>query len=129
MRAYLAVSTDELSALLDKGSFPFRSAFILTTEFAQANPELDEEELEFQLSWIAAQASRNRGEGLRSQGFVLAVDLSNNQMGDSMGEQIELLSEVTWSDVESILVSESEEPELTWYASQELATYLPAWKT
>lgn len=128
MRAYLAVTTEELSALLEKGSFPFRSAFILTTEFAQTNPELDEEELEFQLSWIAAQASRNGGEASRSLGFVLAVDLANNQIGDSMGEQIELLSEVTWSQVESVLVSESEEPELTWYASQELAIYLPAWK-
>lgn len=128
MRAYLAVTPDELSALLEKGLFPFRSAFILTTEFAQANPDLDEEELEFQLSWIAACASRNGGESSQSLGFVLAVDLANNQIGDTMGEQIALLSEVTWSQVESVLVSESEEPELTWYASQELATYLPAWK-
>ncbi|MDP1712017.1 MAG: hypothetical protein Q8K86_06120 [Candidatus Nanopelagicaceae bacterium] len=128
MRAYLAVTTAELSALLEKGLFPFRSAFILTTEFAQANPELDEEELEFQLSWIAAQTSRNGGEASHSLGFVLAVDLANNQIGDTVGEQIELLSEISWSQVESVLVSESEEPELTWYASQELATYLPAWK-
>jgi len=128
MRAYIAVTTEELSALLEKGLFPFRSAFVLTTEFAQANSELDEEELEFQLSWIAAQASRNGGGASHSLGFVLAVDLTNNQIGDSMGEQVALLSEITWSQVESVLVSESEEPELTWYASQELAIYLPAWK-
>jgi len=128
MRAYIAVTTEELSALVERGQFPFGSAFVLTTEFAQANSELDEEELEFQLSWIAAQASRNEGEASQSLGFVLAVDLSNSQIGNSIGEQVELLAEIMWSQVESVLVSESEEPELTWYASQELAIYLPAWK-
>ena len=128
MRAYLAVTTDELSALSEKGSFPFRTAFILTTAFAQSNPELDDEELEFELSWIAAQASRGEGESQQSLGFVLAVDLANDQMGDTVGEQVQLLSEITWSQIESILVSESEEPELTWYASQEIAIYLPGWK-
>ncbi|MFZ2228068.1 MAG: hypothetical protein WA090_09665 [Candidatus Nanopelagicaceae bacterium] len=128
MRAYIAVTVEELSALVERGQFPFRSAFVLTTEFAQTNSELDEEELEFQLSWIAAQASRNGGEASQSLGFVLAVDLSNSQIGNSIGEQVELLSEIMWSQVESVLVSESEEPELTWYASQELAIYLPAWK-
>lgn len=128
MRAYLAVTTDELSALMEKGSFPFRTAFILTTAFAQANPELDEEELEFELSWIAAQASRAEGKSPQAMGFVLAVDLANEQIGDTVGEQVHLLSEIMWSQAESILVSESLDPELTWYASQELATYLPTWK-
>ncbi|MDP1719650.1 MAG: hypothetical protein Q8L08_01435 [Candidatus Nanopelagicaceae bacterium] len=128
MRAYLAVTTDELSALLEKGSFPFRTAFILTTEFAQVNSELDEEELEFELSWNAAQASRGGQKSPQSMGFVLAVDLAHDQVGDTTGDQVQLLSEIAWSQVESILVSESEEPELTWYASQELAIYLPAWK-
>jgi hypothetical protein len=127
MRAYLAVTTDELSELLEKGSFPFQSAFILTTPFAQMNPELDEEELEFELSWIAAQASRDEGKSPQPLGFVLAVDLANDQIGDTVGEKVRLLSKITWPQVESILVSESAEPELTWYASQELATYLPAW--
>lgn len=128
MRAYLAVSTDELSALLDKGSFAFRTAFILTTAFAQANPELDEEELEFELSWLAAQTSRAEGKSPHALGFVLAVDLANEQLGETVGQQVQLQSEITWPQAESILVSESEDPELTWYASQELAAYLPAWK-
>lgn len=128
MRAYLAVTTDELSALLENGSFPFRTAFILTTAFAQASPELDEEELEFELSWIAAQASRAEGKSPHNLGFVLAADLANEQIGETIGEQVQLLSEIMWSQTESILVSESEDPELTWYASQELATYLPTWK-
>lgn len=128
MRAYLAVTTAELSALLEKGSFPFRTAFILTTAFAQANPELDEEELEFELSWIAAQASRAEGKSPQTMGFVLAVDLANEQIGEAVGERVHLLSEIMWSQAESILVSESQDPELTWYASQELATYLPTWK-
>lgn len=127
MRAYLAVTLDELSKLLEKQSFAFETAYILTTPFAQNNPDLDEEELEFELSWQAAQASRSRGDSLDSPGYVLAVDLFNAQIGESRDFQVPLLSEIQWSQVESILVSESDEPELTWYASQELVTYLPQW--
>lgn len=127
MRAYLAVTFDELSKLLEKQSFAFETAYILTTPFAQNNPDLDEEELEFELSWQAAQASRSRGDSLDSPGYVLAVDLFNAQIGESRDFQVPLLSEIQWSQVESILVSESDEPELTWYASQELVTYLPQW--
>ena len=127
MRAYLAVTLDELSQLLEKQSFAFASAYILTTPFAQNNPDLDEEELEFELSWQAAQGSRSRGESPDSPGYVLAVDLFNAQIGESREYRVPLLSEIQWSQVESILVAESEESELTWYASQELVTYLPQW--
>ena len=127
MRAYLAVTLDELSQLLEKQSFAFASAYILTTPFAQDNPDLDEEELEFELSWQAAQGSRSRGKSPDSPGYVLAVDLLNAQIGASPEYRVPLLSDIQWSQVESILVSESEESELTWYASQELVTYLPQW--
>ncbi|MBI3428481.1 MAG: hypothetical protein HY050_00170 [Actinobacteria bacterium] len=126
MRAYVAATLDELSEMLEKKTFRYETAYILTTAFAQSNPEMDNEELEFELSWIAAQRSRTRG--VDPLGFVLAVDLLNAQLGDALEDQVRLLSDIQWSQVESILVSESEESELTWYASQELATYLPAWK-
>lgn len=127
MRGYLGVTTVELTELLEKSSFNFSSAFVLDTEFARINPDLDEEELEFLLSWMAAQASRKEG-GPNSWGFVLAVDLESWQVGGKVGEDSVLLSEIMWSQVESILVAESDEPELTWYGAQELAIFLPAWK-
>ena len=127
MRAYVAVTLEELSQLLEKRLFRFETAFILTTPFAQLNPDLDEEELEFELSWLAAQVSRARGGSPDSFGYVLAVDLLNEQIGEAVEDQVRLLSEIQWSQVESILVSESDQSELTWYASQELATYLPQW--
>ena len=127
MRAYLAVTPEDLSELLQKGSHPFQTAYVLSTAFAQANPDLDEEELEFELSWIAAQTSRAKGKVPESPGFVLAVDLTNDQIGKDSQDQVEVQSEILWSQVESILVSETSEPELTWYASQELTTYLPQW--
>ncbi len=127
MRAYVAVTLDELSQLLDKQSFRFETAYILTSAFAQSNPDLDEEELEFELSWMAAQGSRAGGESADSPGYVLAVDLLNAQIGQARENQVEVLSNIQWSQVESLLVSESDESELTWYASQELATYLPQW--
>ena len=62
-----------------------------------------------------------------SHGLVLAIDVTSAQVGKEIGNQIQLLSDVSWSQVESLLVSESAEPELTWYARQEIAAHLPQW--
>lgn len=128
----MSVTTDELNELLKNGSFNFHAAFISSVEFAEANPDFDEEELEFLLSWMATQASRKKMARPNSWGFALAVELESRQLGRQLGgteaEQLSLIAEIMWPQVESILVSESDEPELTWYAAQELADYLPAWR-
>lgn len=127
MRAYLALTPKELSELLESKSRQFSTAFILTPTFMEQNSELDEEECEFELSLLAAKASRAKQGLAATPGYVLAADLENRQVGRSIGDEVELLTEVLWSQVESVLVAESEEPELTWYANQEVATYLPQW--
>ncbi|MBI3429816.1 MAG: hypothetical protein HY050_07165, partial [Actinobacteria bacterium] len=98
MRAYVAATLDELSEMLEKKTFRYETAYILTPAFAQSNPGLNNEELEFELSWIAAQRSRARG--VDSLGLVLAVDLLNTQLGDALKDQVRLLSDIQWSQVE-----------------------------
>lgn len=127
MRGYLAVTPSEIEILVKEGNFRFPTAFIRTPAFVDQNSEFDEEESEFQLSLLAAQASRERQGSLESFGFVLAVELEEVQVGKAVGDEVTLLAAVLWSQVESVLVAESDEPELTWYASQEAATYLPQW--
>ena len=98
-----------------------------TRLFFQENPEVDEEEREFELSLLAAQDSRTQQGSDESLGFVLAVDLSGAQTGNEIGNQIELLTDISWPQVESLLVAETAEPELTWYASQEIAEHIRHW--
>ena len=127
MRGYLAVTPTVLGEFFAHGSYRFGSAFVTTRLFFQENPEVDEEEREFELSLLAAQDSRTQQGSDESLGFVLAVDLSGAQTGNEIGNQIELLTDISWPQVESLLVAETAEPELTWYASQEIAEHIRHW--
>ena len=116
-----------MAEFLTHGIYRFGSAFVTTRSFFEENPEVDEEEWEFELSWLAAQDSRTQQRSDESLGFVLAIDLLGAQTGNEIGNQIELLSDISWSQVESLLVAETADPELTWYASQEIAEHLHQW--
>ena len=127
MRAYLAVLPTLIESLLKAGSFSFNSAFATTRLFFEENSEVDEEEREFELSLLAAQESRNLQESDQALGFVLAVNLTSKQSGDESDYQVALLSDISWDQVDAALIAESDEAELTWYASQEIAEHLPIW--
>jgi hypothetical protein len=129
VRGYLAVTPKVLGDFLAHGTGRFASAYITTRFFFQEYPEVDEEEREFELSWLAAQDSRGQQGSDASLGFVLAVDLLGAQTGSEMGNEIELLSDISWPQVESLLVAETAEAELTWYASQEIAEHIRQWMT
>lgn len=111
----------------EHGIYRFKTAYVTTRTFFHENSEVDEEEREFELSWLAAQDSREQQGTNGSLGFVLAVDLGSAQTGSEVGNQIELTSEISWPQVESLLIAESAESELTWYASQEIAEHIQQW--
>ena len=127
MRAYLAVLPEQIDSLLRNGTYGFSSAFATTRLFFEENSEVDEEEREFELSLLAAQESREIQESEDAQGFVLAVNLTSTQSGAEDEYQVELLSDIAWSQVDAALIAESLELELTWYTSQEIAEHLPEW--
>lgn len=128
MRAYVAITPSELQGFIDSGSFKASKARIVNqTQSDDLEPDADtEEELEFESSLQAAMQSRAM-QGPDALGMVLAVDLAADQVGSIQGNQVEVLSDLSWSQVQSLLLAESEEPELSWFAAQEIPTYLPQW--
>ena len=129
MRAYVAITPIELQGFINSGSFKSSRVLIVdhtNSENLESNSET-EEEWEFESSWLAAKESRAMQERPDALGLVLAVDLEPEQMGTTQGNHIDVLSNLSWSQVQSLLLAESEEPELSWFAAQEVATYLPQW--
>ena len=126
MRGYVALTPKELQDFINSGTFDTPSAFVASIDLEE-NLDVDQEELEFEMSWLAAQESRGKQDLPEARGFVLAVDLVNDQVGEKKENQVSLLSPISWSQVESLLLSESDEPELSWFAAQEIPTYLPQW--
>ena len=127
MRGYIAVTPELIRQFQNAGKHHFESAFITTRAFFEDNSEVDEEEREFDLSWLAAVESRAMQGSDEFLGFVLAVDITSAQAGEEIGYQIQLQSAIDWSQIESLLVAESIDVELTWYATQEISENLKIW--
>jgi hypothetical protein len=129
MRAYVAITPSELQGFFTSGSLHVAEA--LTVELGSSlDFEVDpasQEEQEFELSWEAATKSRELQGSASANGYVLAVDLQREQLGQMQRNHVILLSDVLWSQVQSLLLAESEEEELSWFAVQEIPTYLPQW--
>lgn len=129
MRAYVAITPNELQDFFNSGSFKADTALIVdqsNSEDLETNSETLEE-LEFQSSWEAALQSRAKQGSSEALGLVIAVELEPGQVSAIEGDQVGLISSLSWSQVQSLLLAESEEPELSWFAAQEIPTYLPQW--
>lgn len=127
MRCYISVTPEELKGFLSTGSLSVPTGMTVTQARADENPEADEEELEFDVSCIAAQMSKLRQGLTDSLGFALALEVPISKTGPMSEQGVTLLEPLQWSYVEAILVSDSEEDELSWYAPQEAQTQLASW--
>ena len=115
MRAYLGMTLDEVRDFHAQKKFTPEIVYAPTIKFITENPELDEEEAEYEISMIAA---RNSG------GYVIALEVSDKQIARHLEETVELNEQVIWESVEALFVYDSNEDELTWYATQEIGDYL-----
>jgi hypothetical protein len=115
MRAYLAMSIDELKDFYAQKKFVPEIVYAPTIKFITENPELDDEEAEYEISMIAA---RN------SEGYVIAIEVTDKQIAQHLEETLVLSDPVIWENVEALFVYDSTDDELTWYATQEIGDYL-----
>jgi hypothetical protein len=130
MRGYLAITPEELVKLISDGEIAIETAFVSTSQFKSANPELGEEESEYILSLLAAEDSITFQDDLASFSFALAVDLESAQVGEELEVEVNLLSPIKFSQVDCLFVGDAkaDDGELTWYAAQEIAIALPNWQ-
>ena len=115
MRAYLALAIEEVRDFHAKKTFHPEIVYAPTIKFLTENPELDEEEAEYEISMIAA---RN------SAGYVIALEIPEKQITQHFEDTVELNCDIVWDNVEALFVYDSSDEELTWYATQEINDFL-----
>ena len=128
MRAYLPITHSDLLDFLFTGSFKADGAFAPTQIFIDANPECDVEEIEYLLSILAGQAALELRASQSSPGLIVAVELENEQCGQSDKNSITLSHPITWTQVQCVLLSYDGDDELVWYATQEISEEIDKWK-
>lgn len=109
------MSLDDVRDFYTQKSFTPDIVYAPTIKFMTQNPELDEEEAEYEISMIAA---RN------SEGFVVALEIADTQIAQHLDETVILNDGVVWNNVEALFVYNANDDELTWYATQEIGDYL-----
>jgi hypothetical protein len=126
MRAYIGVTASEVQEFLLSGEFDVSDAYAATPTFIFSNSHLDEEEVEYTLSLIAAE---DAVELLDATGTacVLALEVPESIIEVEHEMSISLSAPLQWDYVQCCFEVSPDGQELTWFATQEIASNLVTW--
>ena len=126
MRAYIGVTASEVQEFLQSGEFDVSDAYAATPTFIFSNSNLDEEEVEYTLSLIAAE---DAVELLDAAGTacVLALEVPESIIEAEHEMSISLSAPLQWDYVQCCFEVSPDGQELTWFATQEIASNLATW--
>ena len=126
MRAYIGVTASEVQEFLQSGEFDVSDAYAATPTFIYSNSDLDEEEVEYTLSLIAAE---DAVELLDAAGTacVLALEVPESIIEAEHEMSISLSAPLQWDYVQCCFEVSPDGQELTWFATQEIASNLVTW--
>jgi len=126
MRAYIGVTASEVQEFLLSGEFDVSDAYAATPTFIFSNSDLDEEEVEYTLSLIAAE---DAVELLDATGTacVLALEVPESIIDAEHEMSISLTAPLQWDYVQCCFEVSPDGQELTWFATQEIASNLVTW--
>lgn len=126
MRAYIGVTASEVQEFLLSGEFDVSDAYAATPTFIFSNSNLDEEEVEYTLSLIAAE---DAVELLDASGTacVLALEVPESIIEVEHEMSISLIAPLQWDYVQCCFEVSPDGQELTWFATQEIASNLVTW--
>ena len=126
MRAYIGVTASEVQEFLLSGEFDVSDAYAATPTFIFSNSDLDEEEVEYTLSLIAAE---DAVELLDATGTacVLALEVPESIIEAEHEMSISLTVPLQWDYVQCCFEVSPDGQELTWFATQEISSNLVTW--
>ena len=126
MRAYIGVTASEVQEFLLSGEFDVSDAYAATPTFIFSNSDLDEEEVEYTLSLIAAE---DAVELLDAAGTacVLALEVPESIIEAEHEMSISLTVPLQWDYVQCCFEVSPDGQELTWFATQEISSNLVTW--
>lgn len=127
MRVYLATTADELQEFLKEGSIEIPEVYAPTPIYSATHPDMDEEEIEFSLSLLAAEDALEFVDDQSGAAIVVALEVAEEYLGAFDEVSAELRAPLQWSMVEAIFLVGDEADDLTWFAPQEAQTSISDW--
>jgi hypothetical protein len=127
MRVYLASTADELLEFLREGSLDIPEVYAPTPIYFATHPEMDEEEIEFSLSLLAAEDSLELTDDQSGEPLVIAFEIPDPLLGAFDEVSANLNAPLLWSMVEAIFLVGEDPEDLTWFAPQEAELMISDW--
>lgn len=128
MRTYLPISHKELENFLAARTLDVNLAYAPTPSFQEENIDCDEEELEYLLSVIAGEKALDLCLTQKAPGIVLALEIAQQQIGETYADHITVTSAILWEQVQCALLAFRGDDELVWFATQEIESHMNEWK-
>lgn len=127
MRAYIGVTASEIQEFLQSGEIDVSDAYAATPTFISSNSDLDEEEVEYTLSLIAAEDAVELLGSAVETACVLALEVPESIIEAEHELSISLSAPLQWDYVQCCFEVSADGQELTWFATQEIANNLATW--
>lgn len=127
MRGYLAMTANEVEEFLKTRTFDVSDIYAPTSAFMTQNPDLDEEEIEYTLTMIAAEDAVEMKTESSGAAIVLAFEIPDSLITESHDMSVSLASELSWDQLECAFEVSEDGEELTWFATQEIAQNINEW--
>lgn len=127
MRAYIGVTASEIQEFLQSGEFDVSDAYAATPTFISGSSDLDEEEVEYTLSLIAAEDAVELLGSAVGTACVLALEVPESIIEAEHELSISLSAPLQWDYVQCCFEVSADGQELTWFATQEIASNLATW--
>jgi len=128
VRTYLPISYKELENFLEAKTLDVNLAYAPTPSFQEENIDCDEEELEYLLSVIAGEKALDLCLTQKAPGIVLALEIAQQQIGETYADHISVTSAILWEQVQCALLAFRGDDELVWFATQEIESHMNEWK-
>jgi hypothetical protein len=127
MRAYVGVTAQEVAELLKTGQLDASDVYAATGVFIANNNDLDEEEIEYTLSLVAAEDAVELKSSGTGSACVLAFEVPDAIISETHEMSISLSAPLKWEHLECCFEVSEDGEELTWFATQEIANNISAW--
>lgn len=127
MRGYLAMTAHEVAEFKASGSFDVSDIYAPTSQFIVDHQDLDDEEIEYTLSMVAAEDALEMKSSTSGAACVLAFEVPAESIAESHDMSISLSASLKWENLECLFEVSSDGEDLTWFATQEIEANLPNW--
>lgn len=127
MRGYLAMTAQEVAEFMATGTFDVSDLYAPTSQFIVDHTDLDDEEIEYTLSMVAAEDAIEMKTPTSGTPCVLAFEVPAESISESHDMSISLSAPLKWENLECVFEVSADGEDLTWFATQEVEANLPTW--